>query len=288
MKLTAPVDIREAVNRVKAAAAAFGTNLFSSDQALADAIGRGGISAAEFEGAALFRLREADFERVYFAAASPDALSDALRRSPVIPGGVVVSDVVGRPADAAPWVEAFRVAGFTRYNGFIRMQRVVQAGRAAPGNMARARAISRMLNPKLRDAALLPIDRLLPEDAPLVQQAIASQFDAYAEHIPGVEEVRQAAEAGSILIVRDGGQLAALLYYDRTGLTTTCRYWLAMPAFRGCGYAEMLMERYFEETTSCPRSLLWVQEKNRAAIPLYEAYGYKADGLAYAILIHRH
>jgi GNAT superfamily N-acetyltransferase len=276
-------QVRVRMDAVRAGARTFGTNFFLGDGAVERACKDQALFFREFPGALLLLKREAGFDRLFYAAAEPEALAAAVPRFAPAPERPLVADVIGRPADAGMWVEPLTAAGLERYESFQRMQRVVSA---APDQAAlkRVRTISRMLNPKLRDA---PIQIAGETDAAEIVHALNSQFDPLSEHLPEVDEVAQAAASGAVLTIRDGGALAALLYYDRSGLTTTCRYWLAMPGYLGLGYAELLMERYFQVCAACRRFLLWVRQGNRAAIPLYRAYGYTEDSMVDVILLRR-
>ena len=266
--LTHVGDFRRLIDTVKAAGGKFGTNFFMADAAIEAALRDYRWSSFEAPGAALLLQREAAFDRVYYAACGTEPLVRALAGVPVPASGALVSDVVGDPRDSGPWVDALTESGFARRTSFQRMLRA--GGGIGPAT-----------------EPLAPVQVAGEADAAEILAAITANFDVYAEHIPLLQEVRQAAAAGGLLVAREGGALAGILYYDRTGFTTLLRYWLALPGFRGRGHADALMWRYLRECAACRRFLLWVQETNARAMALYRGYGYNADSIADVILMKR-
>ncbi|MGA2328506.1 MAG: GNAT family N-acetyltransferase [Bryobacteraceae bacterium] len=261
-------EVRRMIDIVKTAARGFGTNFFLPDGAIEPALRAGDFEALEAAGVVLFLKREAGFVRVYYCAADTSALADGLARLNLPESGVLVADIIGRPDDTAPWEEQFAAAGFSRYSRYLRMQRIFSGN---PHPVAP--------NPEVEVAQ--------ESDAEAILDAITATFDAYADHIPGIEEIRRAASLGTILLGRDAGRLAAVLYYDRCGVTSLLRYWLVLPDHPRSSLGDKLMGRYFQECAGCRRSVLWVQETNQRAIAIYRWYGYKPDSTVDAILIQR-
>ena len=250
------------IEKVKRGGAALGTNFFLPEAALERAVLAGEMAKVESYGSVVLVKREEMFHRVYYAAVSPASATEALRK---VPAPVLVADLVGRPVDIEAWASAFIEAGFDVYTRFQRMLRIPRPGAA-------------IVEPP--DGTLLAGAGHVAE----IRDAIVGHFDAYAERIPTLEEVRHAVESRAILIARHGDKLAAILYFEDQGVSTHLRYWLAMPAFRGCGYAHMLMLRYLYEHHGFRRFVLWVEKSNIRAIPLYERYGYSRDGVEDIIL----
>lgn len=250
------IQVREALGRVKSAGAPFQTNFFLSDEALSHAGEQGRLFLHEAPRVALIVLREPAFDRVYYACGGhTDALADALRSIALPPSGNLVSDVVGHPDATGEPVACFSHAGFQVYTLFQRMQRLPKGP------------------PPAGDEHPLVV-QANPADAPAVLDAIATHFDRYAEHIPDLHDIEQAVARGTVLLARADGRLAAVLYYDRVGVTTTLRYWLALPGFRGQGHAERLMRAYFRACADSRRFLLWVEGRNQRAQALYLHHGY--------------
>ncbi len=265
--VTAAADVLQSIARVKSTGRGFGTNFFMPESAVAEAVSAGELFQLEGDGAVALVRRQESFDRVYYAASSPKAAAAVLSRLSPSPASLV-ADVVGREADTAPWIAACEQAGFSVYTRFHRMS-------------CSAPAVSPETPPPPGEA----IHVATPAEAPELRQAIAAHFDPYAERIPSLDEVHRAAAAGSILVYREQSELAALLYFETQGVTTHLRYWLGLPAFRGRGYAHALMIHYLASAVPAARRfILWVEESNRRAIPLYQRYGYARDGMSNAVL----
>ena len=139
----------------------------------------------------------------------------------------------------------------------------------------------------LRLASDSGIEVARAEDAEEIHAALLANFDVYIDQVQPLEETREAAALGTILLVRDGERIAALLYYDRAGLSTRFRYWFVLPEYRTEGYGDRLIRRYFHDCAECRRFILWVHESNSRAIPIYRWYGYKADSIVDVVFIKR-
>jgi GNAT superfamily N-acetyltransferase len=126
-----------------------------------------------------------------------------------------------------------------------------------------------------------------PPEAPQIYELIHTHFDARAEHLPSREEVATAVAGGTILVAEAGDRMAALLFHAGSAVTTTLRYWLVLPEFRGQGHGHQVMQRYFADCARCRRFLLWVQRDNARAIAQYERAGYRPDGLTDQILLRK-
>ncbi len=258
-------DIRQMLGDVKARGGEFATNFFLQDSAVEGTIRSGRLFAKEGDSAVHVLKRESEFDRLYYGAANPGRLGLALSRFDFSESAVVVVDVVGREGATAPWIGQFISMGFSRRAGFLRMQRMFT------------------VQPFSRDTDS-EVEVAHESDAEAIHEAIAAEFDAYSEHIPPVEEIRNAISLGTILLVRDAGRLAALLHYDRAGLTTVFRYWIVRPEYRHTGAGDKLIRRYFRDCADCRRSLLWVKDTNRRAIPIYRWYGFAPDSMTDVVL----
>jgi len=262
-------DLRSFISSAKAAASGnFGTNLFLTDASLEPLVQAGRLSAFQSKGAAIFRKKEKLFDRLYFAAADPAALATALFSLASPESGVLVASLVGRRSDIEPWINQFQSAGFRVHATLLRMCRILP------------KAVS-LKNP---DPA---VEASTERDTAAVLELLEASFDPYADQIPEVDEIAQAAAQGRILVARDAERIAALLYYDRFGLTTWSRYWLILPEYRTQGLNFKLMERYFQECAGCRRAILWVHESNQRAALIYKWYGYRPDAIVDIVLIKR-
>jgi GNAT superfamily N-acetyltransferase len=256
------------IGAIKAVSDSFSTNYFLQDSAIAPFVNAGGLFAQKFPGAVLFLKQELYFGRVYYAAADSSCLAAALRQLSVPDNSELVADVIGRADVVQPCVEQFCSAGFSRYAGLLRMQRIN----------------SGVSDAKKIDAS---IEVALGSDIDAVHDAIIENFDTYVDQIPPLEEIKQAISLGTILIVRDAGVIAAFLYYNRSRLASTCRYLFVHPNYRRHGFYDKLMRRYFYECGNCVRLSLWVNETNHIATSVYRWYGYKTDLTVDSIVIKR-
>lgn len=267
--IAAAADVRRVLTAAKTGAG-YGSNFFLADDAVERAAQAGALEAFEFDGAALVLCREPALDRVYYGAADPARLEAALARlGNLPPGRAFVADLVGREGEVEPWANAFAARGYTSLTRIIRMQRLSQGASSA----------DTAADPDIAVAG--------PGDAEDIHAAIQTNFDVFMDQIPGVDEIRRAAAAETILIARADGRIAALLYYDRAGLTTVFRYWFVLPEYRTTGWGDKLIRRYFRDTAECRRSILWVHERNSRAIPIYRWYGYKPDSVIDVVMIKR-
>lgn len=266
--VTAAADLSHWIGLAKSAGSQFGTNIFLTGDAI-EQLGAGSLFAREFDGAVIVLRREPRFDRLYYAAAGAAPLESALAQLEWPAGSVLVSDLVGRKDEIAPWAAAFTAAGFSHSTTLLRMQRI----QTQPAPAARAG---------------LDVELARAEDAAEIQDVLLANFDPYLDQIPPIAETRQAAASGTVLLIRAGGRIAALLYYDRTGWTTHLRYWLVLPDHQTEGFAgDRLIRRYFRDCAGCRRFLLWVHERNTRVVPIYRWYGYKTDSLIDAVFLKR-
>jgi len=89
-------------------------------------------------------------------------------------GGVLVSDLVGRKDEVAPWAAAFTNAGFSNSTTILRMQRA-QAGQAPAADTDSGVEVARA------------------GDAEQIHAALLANFDVYIDQLPPLEETREAA-----------------------------------------------------------------------------------------------
>lgn len=252
------MQVRKAIDVVKGACIPFRTNFFLSDEALLQAAAQGRVLLCQAPRVVLIIVREPDFDRVYYACGGDlDALPAALDAVEPAASGNLVSDVLGSQDATQEVVPLFERAGFRVYASFQRMQRLPNG-------------------PPPAEAADPLVGLATLADAPAVLEMISGHFDNYAEHIPDLLEIEQAAKRGTILLSKSDGRIAAVLYYDRQGVSTTLRYWLALPDFRGQGHADRLMRAYSQACADSKRFLLWVECRNRRALGLYLHYGYRS------------
>ena len=215
---------------------------------------------------AYFLAFAAGFYRLFYATCRRESLVETLPEAIRTARPPIVADLIGRPQDIEPSADLFAAAGFQRYAYYQRMC-LLKPPDAVPRQPAGPQPVVWVTTPAIL-ADTLEIHRL-----------IAMHFDEHAEHLPAREEVEGAIRARTILVVRRGAAIAALLYYDRVGVTSTLRYWFVSSDFRGEGLGAGLIRRHFHDCHEQRRFLLWVDTANCNAIARYQHYGYTSDGV---------
>ncbi len=99
-------------------------------------------------------------------------------------------------------------------------------------------------------------------------------------------EIEAAIEARQILAVKCEGALAALLFFESQGFTSTIRYWVVAERFRSHRFGSALMRHYFAAQSAVRRFILWVTADNDNAVLKYRHYGYAPDGLIDHVLVN--
>ena len=250
--------VRSAAADAKTAGAAFCTNFFVAPQRLDAWIARGELYAQATANVTLFFRTDRDFWHLYFTAAGPEPLRDALTGSATLASERVVTDLVGHEAMLSPLSDAVRAARFRAYATLERMS----CG-----------------NPAVAGADHWSVELARVEDAEAVLALFSATFDRYAEQLPVLAEIEAAAVARQVLIVRDGAAVAGVLFFETHGYTSTLRYWVVAPAFQGRRIGAALMRRYFAANRAAKRFVLWAMRDNAHAIARYRHYGYAPDGL---------
>jgi GNAT superfamily N-acetyltransferase len=258
----------QAIQRIKQGAAAFTTNLFAGQEQIESWIERGDLFHVERNGSMLILRRDRDFHHLYHVAAGNQELSGAiaLLDEVPVPGGVLVADLVGRPEEVSTTSGIYAANGFREYTSLVRMVRLAQS--ALPES------------PEDAEAVLASVD-----DVPDISCFLEKLLDRFRDQIPEPSAIRTAAGHGSIIIVRRGGPLAGLLFFETAGLTSVLRYWYVASRFRSQGIGAQLIRAYFRRCRSVKRILLWVVSDNADAIAKYEHYGFRRECLVDRIMI---
>jgi GNAT superfamily N-acetyltransferase len=106
------------------------------------------------------------------------------------------------------------------------------------------------------------------------------------------ERAPQASTGFGIHIALDVAQralrhyLAAMLFFETQGFTSTVRYWVVSDKFQSRGFGSALMRHYFTLQSAVRRFILWVTIDNENALQKYRHYGYTPDGLVDHVLVN--
>jgi hypothetical protein len=261
-------EVLEAVQKVKADATAFCTNFFPVQSKLENWVAHQELSVQSFDGATFFLRKDRDFAHLYFCAANPGALGRELPHLVSMTSAKLSMDFIGPEASLSDLLSLTEQAGFRRYSRLVRLARAASVAAAAPAKEVSA-----------------GIEFAAQTDAAAILALIESSFDRFADQLPTLYEIEAAISAGQILIVKQNGEIAALLFFETQGLTSTIRYWLVAKQFHSRGLGSALIRHYFSSQSAVRRFILWVTATNDNAIQKYRHYGYAPDGLVDHVLV---
>ncbi len=123
-------------------------------------------------------------------------------------------------------------------------------------------------------------------DSQAILDLLDRSFDHFADQIPLPYEIDAAIESRQVLAIKCEGALAALLFFETQGFTSTVRYWVVAPEFQSRGFGSALIRHYFTAQNAVRRFILWVTVDNENAVQKYRHYGYAPDGLVDHVLIN--
>ena len=260
-------EVLEAIQKVKAGATAFRTNFFPVQSKLESWVAHDELTTETRDNVTFFLRKDRDFAHLYFCAASPSAFGGEIGQLSVIRTHKLAIDIVGPEASLTELLSLAEQGGFRRYSRLVRLARV-----ASP------------ITPTFVPAAP-GINVAIKGDAPEILALIEGSFDRFADQLPTLYEIEAAIAARQILIIRQNEQIAALLFFETQGLTSTIRYWLVAAPFHSHGLGSTLIRHYFSSQPAVRRFILWVTATNQNAIQKYQHYGYAPDGLVDHVLV---
>ena len=270
--ITTVNQVSDAIQQAKTGAAAYCTNFFPTPGKLQAWVQRLELVGEVRAGAAFFLRKDRDFWHFYFSAAAPAVLQRETSSVPELKTERLVADLVGPEAALGDSLATLESAGFRRYRRLTRLSRLSQPDQppATPAEVSPS-----------------PVGLADPGDRPAILDLLDRSFDHYADQIPMPYEIDTAIEARQILAIKCDGALAALLFFETQGFTSTIRYWVVAEPFqsRGCGSA--LIRHYFAAQSAVRRFILWVTADNENALQKYRHYGYVPDGLVDHVLLNQ-
>ena len=104
--------------------------------------------------------------------------------------------------------------------------------------------------------------------------------------VSGRHHIDAAIQARQIFAIRCDSALAALLFFETQGFTSTVRYWVVANQFQSVGFGSALIRHYFAAQSAVRRFILWVTVDNENAVKKYRHYGYNPDGLVDNVLVN--
>jgi len=260
-------EVLEAIQKVKAGASAFCTNFFPVQAKLENWVTHNELRAETRDEVTFLLRKDRDFSHLYFCAANPSAFGRELAQFASSTTEKLATDLVGPEASLTELLTSAQQCGFRPYSRLVRLARVASA-----------------VTPSHQSVA--PIEVAVEPDGPAVLTFIQHAFDRFADNLPTADEIAAAIAARQIPVIRQNGAIAALLFFETQGLTSTIRYWLVEPRFHSRGFGSALIRHYFTGQPAVRRFILWVTATNENAIQKYQHYGYKPDGLVDHVLVN--
>lgn len=258
-------EVFEAIQKVKSVATAFCTNFFPVQSKLENWVAHQELTSHSSNGATFFARKDRDFAHLYFCAANPALFGRELQRLLMPASGKLSIDLVGQEASLNELLKLTEQAGFGRYS------RLVRLARAAPAASTVSKGVV--------------VELAADSDASAILALIEKSFDRYADQLPTSYEIEAAIGGRQVFIIRQGSEIAALLFYETQGLTSTIRYWVVSAVFHSRGFGSALIRHYFSSQPAVRRFVLWVTATNDNAIQKYQHYGYAPDGLMDYVLV---
>jgi hypothetical protein len=259
-------EVLEAIQKVKAGATAFCTNFFPVQSKLESWVAHEELATQARDGVTFFLRKDRDFAHLYFCAASPSAFGREVGCLCPNRTHKLAIDIVGPEASLTELLSMAEQGGFRPYSRLVRLARIASAVRS----------------PSVPQTG--SIDLAAKADGPEVLRLIEASFDRFADQLPTLYEIEAAIAARQILIIKQNDEIAALLFFETQGLTSTIRYWLVVAQFHSRGFGSTLIRHYFLNQPAVRRFILWVTATNQNAIQKYQHYSYAPDGLVDHVL----
>jgi GNAT superfamily N-acetyltransferase len=260
-------EVLDAIQKVKAGATAFCTNFFPAQSKLESWVAHDELTSVARDGVTFFLRKDRDFAHLYFSAATPSAFGREIGQLAANAPRKLSTDIVGPEASLAELLKLAEQGGFRRYSRLVRLART-----ASPIEPSSAESTA---------ATELAASAHAPEILRLIEGA----FDRFADQLPTLYEIEAAIAARQIFIIKHNGAVAALLFFETQGLTSTIRYWLVAEQYHSRGFGSTLIRHYFTNQPAVRRFILWVRATNDNAIQKYAHYGYVPDGLVDHVLV---
>ena len=266
--VTTVAQVFAAIQTAKATASAFCTNFFPAKGKLQGWIDHGELLGELRDRSAFFLRKDRDFWHLYFCASDVATLQRDIRELPALATERVAVDLVGSEALLGEVLNAVESAGFRRYSRLVRLAR--------PGEPAQPQSPANGTQVIYADQS----------DGPAIISLLECSFDRYADQLPALYEIDAAIASRQVLTVKHEGALAAVLYFESQGFTSTIRYWVVAAEFRSHRFGSAVMRHYLASQSAVRRFILWVTAENENAVLKYRHYGYAPDGLIDHVLVN--
>ncbi len=246
-------------------------------------VSRGVLDVAFLPGTLAFLERRDGFCQVHY-----------LRKARDRGDGALAGDSLARLDSCVPGILMAEIPFATKFHEDPVPERVAsELGVLEGAGFSIVRRSRRLARKPLREGAPtrtgVRVDTACVEDVPAIKLMLDEGFDPLCDYVPDDRELARAVEAGEILCTRDGeGRPVSLLHWDCAGAASELRQLFVSREFRARGCAQALIDLYLRsvplEASNC---VLWVDDENRAALALYDRFGYGFDGRRAVELVKR-
>ncbi len=241
----------------------FCTNFYPVRQKLEAWVAHNALAFQQGGETTFFFRRDRNFWHLFYCAPSIQALQRDLCTLEELQTERVVADVLGTPEALEAWLPMLESAGLRRYKRLARMGRPAREIAAA-----------------VADGVALATRH----DAGAIVALLEKAFDPFAKQLPSLEEIEAAAGGSEILLLKRGGALAGLLFFETRGVTSTLRFWAVAQEFRGSCVGSALIRHYLAGQRGVQRFVLWADGDDRVLIEKYRHYHYAEDGVVDYVL----
>ena len=121
--------------------------------------------------------------------------------------------------------------------------------------------------------------KAIVEDFDFIHELNEACFDRLTDAIPDRAELLEDINNGRITIIgNERGKITGSVLVQKYNRRRLIRHLAVMPASRNQGFGTALVKAAVKDMQQGERSMLWVREKNEAAINMYKRSGFKYQG----------
>lgn len=258
-------EVYHNISVVKRKADEYITNFYFTGSKLKDLIYNNELYVIDNTNNIFFLRKNDGFFNLYFCSSNKSFLEKSLAEDLTNIKLPIVTDLVGEEKTIKELKDIFIKNDFCYYTTFIRLSRINDNN----------------------DSLYMANDFMYakPEDSSEIYNIISNNFNKYSEHIPPLEEIKDAINKYTILIKKEKDKIVALSFHDKIGFSSIHRYLFVDKNFRGQKLGTKILKKYFDECKTIKKFMLWVELSNNKAINIYEDLGYKYDNLIDIIMI---
>jgi len=241
------------------------TNFYLNEDNLNHWIDKGRLFFLDCGSTVFFFRADRDFFHLYYYSNSMMSLQKDVKNIRNA-DYIIVVDCIGL-ASLGRTVSVFIENGFKRYISYTKMQRAIGKEEILP-------------NPSY--------DIVFPrlDEASIICKMFENNFDRFAEQLPTIDEMEKLITIKSVIMVREGSDIAGVLIRNKKLKTSVLMFYLVNKKYRGKGVGGALLSHYLNEYRGGIITL-WVLSNNENAISVYQHYGFGKKQISDQILINK-